>query len=128
MTRVVKKSSSLPSTGFIRPGAPAVSGSSPSSIDQNPEGLWLRTNSSNGVGLLKRKRICRRCVRLTLCIADQSSNNYPASNNGTIVCVQCHIEKSVLDFHANRRLRTGRSTLCKTCTKGRWLSLYRSSP
>jgi hypothetical protein len=79
--------------------------------------FWRVRASPDGLN-----RWCRQCDA-----ADQSSKNYPASDTGTIVCVQCHIEKSVLEFPANRRLRTGRSTLCKTCTKGRWLRLYRSS-
>jgi hypothetical protein len=65
---------------------------------------------------------CRQCGA-----AHASSRNFPASDTGTIVCVQCRVEKSVLEFQANKRLRTGRTTLCKTCTKGRWLRLYRST-
>jgi hypothetical protein len=35
--------------------------------------------------------------------ADASLKNFPASDTGTIVCVQCRVEKSVLEFYANKR-------------------------
>ena len=64
---------------------------------------------------------CRQCQA-----AHASSRNFPASDTGTIVCVQCHVEKSVLEFYTNRRLKSGRVRLCRACMKSR--RLYRSSP
>ena len=58
-------------------------------------------------------------------IADARSRNFPVCETGTIVGVQCHAEKGELEFYADKRLRSGRVRLCKSCRKSR--RMYRSA-
>lgn len=114
--------SALRARNSLQPGPEIRSRAAPS------EKTCSRCEESKPVGEFRRLRASRdgphrwwdQCQ-----IADARSRNFPVCETGTIVGVQCHAEKGELEFYADKRLRSGRVRLCKSCRKSR--RMYRSA-